>query len=257
MTKAVYLHSLCTVENITSSDTPSGTGAALLTNCLTRSGWPVETLDLVIACSNTPDFNQPGLVHCLLPKLPWSRSDLPQCSGLELKHLGAGSLYALQVGHDLIASGAMTRIAVVAVDFLSRFFAGVDEDRLNQYQRAAKNWFVDGGAACLLSAEPPASAASFRVDEITIQSDSRGREFFRCIAPQAKRAGDRLTLADLETGSCLPEVDLIRLRQFIPAEIGPAYAGAAQPLLELESGKSNFFGFGPGLEFGHVFLEGH
>lgn len=255
MRMTVFLHSISSHNQVAAADTPSGIGAALLKDSLNQAGWAPESLDLVIACSNTPDFNQPGLVHCLLPQLNWENSDRPQCAALELKHLGAGFFYALQFGHDVIATGVYSKVAVVTVDLLTRFFGGVTESDLTERQLAAKCWLADGAATCLLSREPAATGGSYRINEVSIKTDIRGREAFLCKAPQANHAGFRLTIDDLKNGRHLPELDLKALERFVPQLLRTEYSGSAEPILDLITGKLDLSGFGPGLEIGSARLE--
>lgn len=251
----VFLHSAVSKIDFSLEDTPSGVGAALLTNSLRQAGWAPESLDLVISCSNTPDFNQPGLIHCLLPRLNWQNPTYPQCAALELKHLGAGFFYALQFGHDVIAAGAYSKVAVVAVDLLTRFFGGVSESQLNEGQLAAKGWLADGAATCLLGREPNSAGRSYGVGEVSIRTDIRGREAFRCRAPEANHQGDRLTIEDFNKGRHLPELDLPSLVKLLPQRLPATYRGSAGPLVDLLCGKLELFGFGPGLDLGTAIME--
>src|SRR5689334_6198115 len=82
-------------KNLVKSDdsiAPSDAGAEAAKLALSKANLTIGDVDLLISCTNTPDFNNPGLANLILHKL--GAKEVP---GLEIRQSSTGVLYALDI----------------------------------------------------------------------------------------------------------------------------------------------------------------
>lgn len=164
-------------------------------------------IDFVISCTQTPDFNNPGLVSSLLHKLGGL-----SCPGIELRQMSLGPLYALDLAQKLIHTRQARQVLVSCTDFLSRYFAGF-ENYSKVSPQACEAWevFADGSAAFLVVDEED-SPYRQNSDSFYIYKGGRlgdvaaGREAFWCKLPAARQFPLRITADDVRAGRHFPEL---------------------------------------------------
>ena len=199
---------------------PSDVALSAALQCLEQNSILPDQVDFVISCSATPDFNNPGLVSCLLAKL-----GAPEIGGLELKNLGAAPAYALDLAAAMVRSGQASMVLVSCVDLLARYFAAFD-GVMGPGALNARSLWGDGGAACLVSAQPFKHSTAMTIGRSAFMACAPEMPALRCDRPSACAFPSRLTVDDFQAGRHLPVVELQELR----AELRN---GAAQLKLKL------------------------
>ncbi len=114
---------------------------------LARQAVDRQSIDLLIHCTQTPDYLMPTTA-CLLQE----RLKLPtRCAAFDI-NLGCSQyVYALSVAHSMIAAGVAHRALVLTGDTMSR--------TVNELDRALVPIIGDAGSATLV--EPPADGGGF------------------------------------------------------------------------------------------------
>lgn len=98
-----------------------------------------QELDLIIVSTYTPDYHLPGAAPMLQKELGAIRA-----AAFDLRAGCPGFLYGLAIGSQFIATGAYTRVLVVAVELVSQF--------VNWNDRRTCVLFGDGAGAVVLEA---------------------------------------------------------------------------------------------------------
>ncbi|MCB0311463.1 MAG: hypothetical protein KDD42_09520, partial [Bdellovibrionales bacterium] len=168
----------------------------------------------------TPDYNNPGLVSCLLKHL-----GLVELPGLEIKQLGCGAIYGLDLASRIIASRQATCVLVVCVDLLSRYFG--DRDRIGELAspqaHAAFQNFGDAAVACIVSGTlDPKSPSGFRLEAAQMRAVAEVESCLRCNLPSAKRFPQRIALEDVRAERHLPELFVERAHEETGRNMGMA-----------------------------------
>jgi len=194
--------------------TPSGAAELVARSTLAAAGIEAAEVDCVISCTNTPDFNNPGLVSCLLHRL--GRTGIP---GLELKNLAIGPLQGVDLACRLVGLGRAGCVLVTGVDLLARFFTpvpGAGEPAAES--RAAQSMCGDGALALLVSAKHRGGAA-WRWGGMSVELIADSLELFWCPLPAANHFPLRLSAADLLAGRHLPRLRTEALRHLLAAHL--------------------------------------
>lgn len=186
---------------------PSQAAANAARHACDKARVSLQEIDFVISATQTPDFNNPGLVSLLLAELGLS------VGGLEIKQGIHGGNIALGLARSYIQSGMAKKVLVTATDILSRHFVGCSAPR-NEPQRAAENFFADGAVACVVmpeSAEGSSESSTLAVRQVS--SLARGQYHKDCytLLPSASQFPVRLSRTDVEQGRHFPVVDAASL----------------------------------------------
>lgn len=121
---------------------PSRAAEGVARQSLQRYGIDLKRIDYVISCTQTPDYNNPGLVSCLLSEL--KLSGIP---GLELKQFVTAPLYAIDLASKLIRSARASCVLITCVDLFRRYYQIETDQQARPAQLAAKSVLSDGAAA--------------------------------------------------------------------------------------------------------------
>lgn len=187
--------------------TPSQAAFCASSAALVATGLAAGQIDFVISCTQTPDFNNPGLVSGLLHKL--GQVGLP---GLEIKQSSAGSLYAIDFGVKLIESNQATKVLVCCTEFLSRYFPADFDSFLNlpAGAKACHALFADGAAAFMLLSELPRGGElknSYRVISSRALSLGAKQASLYCALPSSCQFPQRIKVEDVQSGRHFPRFD--------------------------------------------------
>ena len=189
---------------------PSDAAAQACRAALELNQTSVADIDWVLSASQTPDFNNPGLVSLLLHKL-----GLTGTPGLEIRQVGVGSLYAIDAAVQLIRSGEARTVLVSCTDFLSRFFGDVDDPkRLGDAAHEAFVTFGDASVAFVVQAEEAVhsgAGVSFRCEAARLEKYSGMQADFGCRLPAALQFPLRCTKEDVLEGRHYPELNAAAL----------------------------------------------
>jgi 3-oxoacyl-[acyl-carrier-protein] synthase-3 len=115
----------------------SDLGAKALQMALDRRGMAAYELDVIIACTVTPDMQFPATAAMIQAKLGANNA-----FGFDLNAACSGFLFGLTTGASLIASGAYQRVAVVGADVMTSI--------LDKGDRNTAVLFGDGAGAVIL-----------------------------------------------------------------------------------------------------------
>ncbi|MBN8548125.1 MAG: hypothetical protein J0M12_02295 [Deltaproteobacteria bacterium] len=189
--------------------TPSDAAVSACRNTLARADVKASEIDFVISCTQTPDFNNPGLVSCLLAKLGGLH-----CPGIELRQMSVGPLYGLDLAEKLIRTRQARSVLVACTDLLSRYFANFDSHAtVSEAARSARSVFADGSASFLVVDQ---EQSQYRQNSDTffvykggkLGATAVGRETLWCKLPSARQFPMRITAADVREGRHYPELSV-------------------------------------------------
>lgn len=187
------------------SVTPSDAAASSSANSLNCSGISIADIDFAIACTNTPDTDNPSLVARLLHKL--SRSGVP---GMEIRQLGVGPILAIDTATRAIAAGNATCVLVCGVELLSRYF---DEKPRRGTVGVARGVCGDGVGSFLVIHESVLERVGqkdFVFEHLLATSATLGiaPDLFSIPLPSSGRFPVRLTADDVKNGDHLPRINV-------------------------------------------------
>ena len=128
-------------------------GARASTAALQAAGVPLESVDLIIVATSTPDQIFPSCA-CLIQ----ARLGHPGCAAFDVQAVCSGFVYALSVAESMIVSGKHRRALVVGTEVFSRI--------LDWNDRSTCVLFGDGAGAVVLetSEETGILASELRAD---------------------------------------------------------------------------------------------
>jgi 3-oxoacyl-[acyl-carrier-protein] synthase-3 len=148
-------------------ETTADLGARALADACERAGVSLESIDLVICGTFTPEHMIPAAAVAIMRKL--GMRDVP---GFDVNSGGCpGGVFALDVGAKYVASGQYRRVAVVLADVTTKLFDPED--------RTVGVIFGDAGACYLLEPTKPGtgvSSALMRSDPSTYETAYVKRE---------------------------------------------------------------------------------
>lgn len=175
---------------------PSEIAAISCLETIKSAGISIKDIDWVVAATQTPDFNNPGLASCLIKRL-----EIKHAAIIELKQPGCGAIYAIDLADSLVRSGAAKNVLVIAMDLLSRYFG---EDTPTKVSAAnARERFADGACSFLVS-KNRAQGRSYRLLGTALRTTARLERSYFCHLPAADRFPQRLTPQDIEIGDHYP-----------------------------------------------------
>lgn len=105
--------------------------------CLEAAGCPADQVDLIICATYTPDYVFPATACLIQKKLGASKA-----GAFDMEVACSGFLYALSVGSQFIATGAMKRVLIIGAEINTRI--------LDWKDRTTCVIFGDGASAVLL-----------------------------------------------------------------------------------------------------------
>ena len=166
-------------------ENPSDMGAKAAAQALTRAGLTPADIDLLIVATMTPDVPFPSTA-CLLQAKLGLRRDIP-C--FDVSAACSGFVYALQVGTDMMRSGAYRHALVIGAEKLSSVVDWSD--------RTTCVLFGDGAGAAILATT---SAKNVGVLGNLLGADGNNAELLHCAAggsatpatPESIKAGKHL-----------------------------------------------------------------
>ncbi len=183
--------------------TPSAAAALVARRAIESAQINISQIDFVISATQTPDFNNPGLVSRLLAELQLG------VGGLEIKQGVHGALHALILGKSLIRTGTAKNILIVAVDFLSRYFNS--EVVPQGLASEAFKTFGDGAAACVLSAQSQTVCPILEIyQHISATSSAHWQDLVSPL-PSSNQFPLRLTQQDVAEGRHFPTLNTAEL----------------------------------------------
>ncbi|MBP1629044.1 MAG: 3-oxoacyl-ACP synthase [Holophagaceae bacterium] len=115
----------------------SDLGAEALKMALEKAGLTPDDLDVIIACTTTPDMFFPCTAALIQHKIGATK-----CFGFDLNAGCSGFLFGLTTGANMVASGGFKRVAVVGCDVMSSIMDLTD--------RNTAILFGDGAGAVIL-----------------------------------------------------------------------------------------------------------
>lgn len=180
-------------RHISASLTTSDLCQAAAERLLTESEASPDDIDALIFISQTPDFPLPASGCCLQ-----SRLGLPtSCAAFDVSLGCSGYVYGLWLAYSLVASGAATRILILAGDTISRMCAPRD--------RSVALLFGDAGTATLVEHAQGAERSVF-----VLGTDGAGEAHLKvpaggyrmkfspdAVIPKACEGGNWRSLSDL------------------------------------------------------------
>jgi 3-oxoacyl-[acyl-carrier-protein] synthase-3 len=128
-------------------------GARAARDALESCGAPVESVDLIVVATSTPDQIFPSCA-CLVQ----ARLGHPGCAAFDVQAVCSGFVYALSVAESMLVSGKHRRALVIGTEVFSRI--------LDWNDRSTCVLFGDGAAAVVLDVanEPGIMASELRAD---------------------------------------------------------------------------------------------
>lgn len=194
--------------------TPSQAACLCAKLSLAETGFNLDQIDFVISCTQTPDFNNPGLVSGLLHKL-----GKQGCPGLEIKQAACGALYAIDLAANLIRSSQADCILVCCTEFLSRYFSpGLEQyAELDAQVKDCHAIFADGAGAFLVFSEKLKSACRaqncYRLNFSRAASLGLAESSLCCLLPSSCQFPQRISAEDVRLGRHLPRFDAQAFKQ--------------------------------------------
>ncbi|MCO6429998.1 MAG: hypothetical protein J5J00_03990 [Deltaproteobacteria bacterium] len=172
---------------------PSDIALSVCNDMLQSRGISIKEVDLLISCTQTPDYNNPGLASLLLAKL-----GAEGIAGLELKMSDAAPIYACRIASAFIRTGKHKRILIAATDLMSRYFSS-RENKLSRY-------FGDAAAAVIVGGDSESvRGKAFRY--IASHAAAIGApESFGVSSPRANQFPFRIRPEDFQDGSMQPRL---------------------------------------------------
>ena len=146
-----------------SSETALDLGQKAADDLLRSLSIPVDAIDSLIFCTQTPD-------HVLPPNSTLLHGRLGMAQGVmafDIAHACSGFIYGLGIARSLVLSGTARRVLLVNADTYTRL--------LHPQDRSTRPIFGDGAAATLVSGEAPA------LDVMDISFGTAGKQAGRFI----------------------------------------------------------------------------
>jgi 3-oxoacyl-[acyl-carrier-protein] synthase III len=135
---------------------------AAANDMMARYSVQLDDVDLVIACTHTPDYPFPS-VSCLVQ----DKLGIQHAGAFDLNASCAGFTYGLHVASGLVASGMHKKILIVAGDTMSKV--------VDYSDRSTCILFGDGAAAVLIEAADQSAFLSFELSS----DGSGGKHVYR------------------------------------------------------------------------------
>lgn len=101
-----------------------------------RYGKSFDDVDLIIACTMTPDFKTPSVAAMVQAKL-----NIPNAGAIDLNAACAGFSYGLQMANGLITSGLHKKILVIGAETFSKILDYTDRSTCILFATAAGQYW--------------------------------------------------------------------------------------------------------------------
>ena len=137
----------------------SDIGAKAALDALQKAGKSPSDVDLIIACTNTPDRWMPSLAATIQAKIGAHNN----CGAYDIVTACAGWITGVQVADSFIRTGTYKNVLVVGSEALTRF--------LNWKDRTTCVLFGDGAGASLISAASPSEKSE--IIDVRVRADGR------------------------------------------------------------------------------------
>ncbi|MBX7144119.1 MAG: hypothetical protein K1X79_06685 [Oligoflexia bacterium] len=198
---------------------PSEAAESASRNALAKSGFELGQVQFVISATQTPDFNNPGLVSRLLHRLGLN------VGGLEIRQGACGAVAALEISARFVQTGQADVILVVAADMLSRYFGAEEQGAvLSDSAAIARSVMADGAAAFVVSRQAINSKQGvLRYIDSGISGYGQGFRDFHCHLPSASRFPQRITREDVQQGLHFPVLNPLALLQSLDQRVFADY----------------------------------
>jgi 3-oxoacyl-[acyl-carrier-protein] synthase III len=131
---------------------------------LVQGGHEFKDINVVIFCTQSPDYLMPGNAHLLHAHFEMPDSVMV----FDINLACSGFVYGLAMANSFIQSGLAKKVLLVTADTYSKY--------INKKDRSARALFGDAAAATLISAAPADGFASFELA-------SHGKEFRKFYVP--------------------------------------------------------------------------
>jgi 3-oxoacyl-[acyl-carrier-protein] synthase-3 len=158
---------------VSAEQSASDLAAAALRNALTDSKIDPETIDYLIGCTLSPDYQVPGIAPIVQRKV----AGLRRIPAVDLRVGCAAILYCMQLARGLIESGAANTVACFGAEAQSKGL------RLSPGAAELSMLFGDGAGAMLISREPIPGTLALRIDDVLIETDGSFAEDLCVRAP--------------------------------------------------------------------------
>ncbi len=152
---------------------------------LNEAGWTVESVQLIVFATMTPDVTFPGAGCFLQDKLGGDT-----VGALDIRGQCAGYLMGLATANDLIESGKYERVLFASGEVHS---SALD---LSQAGLPVSELYADAAAVTALGR----GAGIATVSAVVCGADGRHHERFWCEFPASRRYPTRMTMADFDAG---------------------------------------------------------
>ena len=152
-------------------ETASSMSEIAARQAIDMAGIDVQTIDLIIVATGTPDFVYPS-TGCLLQ----NRLGIKNAVAFDIQAACSGSIFAMSIADQYIKSGAAETVLVVGAELCSRLVDWTD--------RTTCILFGDGAGAVLLTASEQAGILSTH-----IHSDGESSDLLSCAAHRPEQAG--------------------------------------------------------------------
>jgi 3-oxoacyl-[acyl-carrier-protein] synthase III len=178
---------------------PSELALAAAGPALAEAGWTVDSVQMIVFATMTPDVTFPGAGCFLQDKL-----GADTIGALDVRGQCAGYVMGLAVANDLIVSGKYERVLLASAEVHS---SGFDPSPAGL---AIASLYGDAGAATAVGG----SGGIATVAAVTCGADGRFYDRFWSEFPSSRRYPTRVTLADLEAGKHYLKIDREHVSQF-------------------------------------------
>lgn len=153
-----------------------GMKAAL--NALEKARLPVETIDLIIVATMTPDYICPATATLIQSSLK------ARCPAFDIGAACSGFVFGLSLAKAYIESGAYRRILFIATEKMSSY--------LNFQDRSSCVLFGDGAAACVIEDD----GDGFVIEDVILGSDGENAHLITVPAGGSKMPASQETVAE-------------------------------------------------------------
>jgi 3-oxoacyl-[acyl-carrier-protein] synthase-3 len=171
----------------------SDLGAAAVKSALALSGVNAQSVDYLIGCTMSPDYQLPGVAAIVQRKVEGMKA-IP---AVDLRVGCAAILYALQLGSALINSRSARVVVCFGTEAQSK---GLD---LHNRSAEISMLFGDGAAALVLSGEPlPAAGCNVWLEpyDFVIGTDGSFADELAVRAPGTANGAEWISTAQMELG---------------------------------------------------------
>lgn len=171
-----WIEAACGVRErrwVSAEQSASDLAAAALNKALIDSKFDPARIDYLIACTQSPDYQVPGIAPLVQRKV----AGLGRIPAADLRVGCVAILYCMQMARALIESGTAATVACVGTEAHSKGLS------LSPDAAELSMLFGDGSGAMIVSREPLPGRLALRIDDVLIETDGTFAEDLCVRAP--------------------------------------------------------------------------